>query len=211
MADVHEMALAGHAGNLRHQLAAEEIGHILNPWHHRPDAGEIIREGLLLPEELQAVGERHGQQRAEDFAEGRLHLPVGGNDVGWRLGGIGHHRKGQRAIAIQAGQGRAMGAGHHHIDGQNGIEFGKGGPAKGEERGGIDGAIGRPLVVQACHLALGHGPAAGPKQHNLGIAASGIDNGNSTRHLQLHFGLPMAPATLLNERLEVNPSQLDAK
>jgi hypothetical protein len=36
-------------------------------------------------------------------------------------------------------------------------------------------------MVKACNLALGHGPAVSPKQDNLGIGLSGVNNGYSTR------------------------------
>ena len=36
-------------------------------------------------------------------------------------------------------------------------------------------------MVKACNLALGRGPALGPKQDNLGIGLSDVNNGNSTR------------------------------
>ena len=38
-------------------------------------------------------------------------------------------------------------------------------------------------MVKACNLALGYRPAVGPKQDNLGIGLSGVNNGYSTRQL----------------------------
>ena len=38
-------------------------------------------------------------------------------------------------------------------------------------------------MVKACNLAFRHRPAVRPKQDNLGIGLSGVNNGNSTRQL----------------------------
>ena len=101
----------------------------------------------------------------------------GGSDV------VVHDRQGQRAIFRQAGKGCAMGGGNHHIYGQNGIQFGKNRAAEFNQRGGINGAVGRAFMVKACSLAFRHRPAVRPKQDNLGIGLSGVNNGYSTRQL----------------------------
>ena len=55
--------------------------------------------------------------------------------------------------------------------------------AEFNQRGGINGAVGRALMVKACNLAFRHRPAVRPKQDYLGIGLSGVNNGNSTRQL----------------------------
>jgi hypothetical protein len=61
-----------------------------------------------------------------------------------------------------------MGRGHHHIYGQNGIKFGKNPPAELNQRGGINGTVGRALMVKAAAFAAQR-PAVRPKKDNLGI------------------------------------------
>ena len=76
-----------------------------------------------------------------------------------------------------------MGGGHHRINGQNGVEFRKGAAAECDERGRIDGAVRRAIMVKAGNLALRNRPAVRPKQDDFGVGLSGVNNGNSTRQL----------------------------